>query len=106
MERFQTIAALFFAFSLSVWLGRADLHTDDTGVLVGLIGCGSILLAIVEPRRPWIWGMIVPAGVIGVEAFRNELGTVLPIAGLTIAIASAGAYFGAFVRRLASTTAR
>ena len=110
MQRFQTLAAAFFAFALSLWLGRADLHTDDTGILVGLIGCGGLLLATVEPRRPWIWGLTVPAGVILVEIWNFVYGASNPqtggvpglfaIAALTIAVASTGAYLGAFVRRL------
>ena len=101
MKAFHTVAAAFFAVALSIWLGRADLHTDDTGILVGLIGLGGVLLAMVEPRRPWIWGLVVPSGVIAVEVWRAQGLGVLAIAALTIAIASAGAYFGALVRRLA-----
>jgi hypothetical protein len=107
MKRFQLLAALFFALTLSAWLGRAELHTDDTGILAGLIGLGSCLLAIVEPRRPWMWGVIVPAGVIGVEAWNHiskmgSLGDLLGIAVFTITIASIGAYIGSFIRRVAS----
>jgi|SRR5690348_12517981 len=102
MKLFHTFAAVFFGVALSIWLGRADLHTDDTGILVGLIGCGGALLALVEPRRPWIWGLLVPAGVITVELWRGPGLQVLAIAGVTIAVASAGAYLGALVRRLST----
>lgn len=105
MKRFQLFAALFFALTLSAWLGRAELHTDDTGILVGLIGMGGFLLAMVEPRRPWMWGIIVPAGVILVEVWNhlqkkaNGVGDLLGIAAFTITIACIGAYIGAFIRR-------
>jgi len=109
MKRFQLLAALFFALALSAWLGRADRYTDDTGILVGLIGIGGFLLAMVEPRLPWIWGVIVPSGVIAVEVLnflhrsRNPatggVGGLFAIAAITIAIASAGSYTGAFLRR-------
>lgn len=112
MKRFQLLAALFFAIALSAWLGRADRHTDDTGILVGLIGVGGFLLSMVEPRRPWMWGIIVPAGIIAVEVWNYAYGTSGPntggvgglcgIAALTIAIASLGAYAGAFVRHRVS----
>jgi hypothetical protein len=102
MGRFQTFAAFFFALSLSIWLGRADLHTDDTGILVGLIGCGALLVALVEPKRPWIWGLLVPAGVILVELWNNTGWGVLLIAAVTVTIAAAASYLGAFLRRLAS----
>jgi hypothetical protein len=102
MRRLQLPAALFFGLSFSIWLGRAELHTDDAGILVGLIGTGGFLVAMVEPRRPWIWGLILPAGVILVNVWRvghGGLPQVLGIAAFTIAIASAAAYAGAFVRR-------
>ncbi len=96
--------------SFSIWLGRADMHTDDTGILVGLIGIGGFVLAMFEPRRPWIWGVIVPAGVILVEIWntlygpRNPhnggAGGLLAIAAVTIAVACAGAYVGALLRRM------
>ena len=98
MGRFKTFAAFFFALSLSVWLGRADLHTDDTGILVGLIGCGALLVALVEPRRPWIWGLLVPAGVISVELWNNRGWGVLLIAAVTITVATAGSYLGVLWR--------
>lgn len=101
MRRFQFLAALFFAFALSAWLGRADRHTDDTGILVGLIGTGAFLLGIVEPRRPWMWGIIVPMGIILVEVWNYKGGPtgLCAIAALTTVIATTGAYLGAFIRR-------
>jgi len=99
MKHFQAFATLFFAVAFSAWLGRADLHTDDTGILVGLIAVGGFVLAMLEPARPWIWGLIVPAGIIGVECVRYKGGAGLAaIAGLTIGVACAAAYFGAFLR--------
>jgi hypothetical protein len=106
MKHLQTTAAWFFGLSLSAWLGRVDLHTDDTGILLGLIGLGGFSLAVVEAKRPWTWGVIVPAGVILVEIWRGveHPGSVLAIAAVTIAIASLGAYLGSFVRRLAAAS--
>jgi hypothetical protein len=101
MKRLQMAAALFFAATFSAWLGRAEMHTDDTGILVGLIGIGGFVLAMIEPRRPWIWGVIVPSGIIVVNIWRHAEGggSVMAIAAFTIAIGCAGAYAGAFVRR-------
>jgi hypothetical protein len=95
MKRFQLAAAILVAVSFSAWLGRAELHTDDTGILAGLIGIGGFVLAMAEPRRPWVWGLLVPAGIIAVE--RQ-----VAIAAFTIAVASGAAYFGAFLRRRVS----
>jgi hypothetical protein len=109
MRRFQLLAALFFAVAFSAWLGRAERHTDDMGILVGLIGIGGFLLAMVEPRRPWMWGVLVPAGIIVVEIWNYAFGSRNPgtggvgglcaIAALTITVASLGSYVGAFIRR-------
>jgi len=109
MKRFQLLAALFFAVTFSAWLGRAERHTDDMGILVGLIGMGGFLLSMVEPRLPWVWGLMVPAGVILVEVWNYLYGTrnpstggvpgLIAIAGLTITIASTGAWFGTLIHR-------
>lgn len=96
----RIFACVFFALTFSAWLGRAEMHTDDTGVLVGLIGLGGFFLSLFEPRRPWIWGVIVPSGIILVNIWRHSDG-VLAIAGFTLVIAFAGAYAGALIRRRA-----
>ena len=108
MRSFKMFAAYFFAAAFSIWLGRVELHTDDTGILVGLIGIGGFVLAMVEPRRPWLWGLIVPAGVILVEVWNYAFGARNPhtggpmglcaIAAITIGVACAGAYLGAVLR--------
>ena len=104
MRLFRLVACTFFALTFSAWLGRAELHTDDTGILVGLVGIGGFLLSMAEPRRPWMWGVIVPSGIILVNVWRHSggVGGLLAIAGFTIAIGCAGAYAGAFARRQVS----
>jgi len=94
-------AALFFALTFSAWLARAEMRTEDTGILVGLIGIGAFVLSLVVPRRPWMWGVIVPSGIIIGNVWRHSesVGSLLAIAGLTIGIGCAGAYAGAFIRR-------
>lgn len=79
------------------------MHTDDTGILVGLIASGGFVLALLEPRRPWAWGVVVPAGIIAMNLWRRSSG-VLAIAAFTVAIGCAAAYAGAFVRRHCSST--
>jgi hypothetical protein len=108
MRRFQLLAALFFAVALSAWLGRVDRHTDDAGILVGLIGTGAFLLGMVEPRRPWMWGIIVPAGIIAVESwnYKGGFGGLCAIAAFTTVIAATGSYIGAFLRRRLSARSR
>jgi hypothetical protein len=98
MTHFRLAAVWFLALNFSTWLGRAEMHTDDTGILVGLIATGGFALALLEPRRPWIWGLVVPAGIIATNLWRRSSG-VLAIAAFTIAVGCAAAYFGAFLRR-------
>ena len=98
MKQFQMFACIFFALTFSAWLGRAEMQTDDTGILVGLIGLGGFFLSLVEPRRPWMWGIIVPAGIVVVNLWRHSQ-SVLGIAAFTIAIGIAAAYAGALIRR-------
>jgi hypothetical protein len=101
MKRFQLSAALFFAVTFPVWLARAEMHTDDAGILVGLIAIGGFLLSLIEPRFPWIWGLIVPSGIIVSNAWRHtgSIGSLFGIAGVTIAVGCAGAYAGALLQR-------
>jgi hypothetical protein len=92
---------VFFGLTFAAWLGRAEMRTDDTGILVGLIAICAFLLSLLEPRRPWVWGVIVPSGIILVDVWRHKesMGSLLAIAGFTIAIGCAGAYAGAFIRQ-------
>jgi hypothetical protein len=108
MRLFQLLACVFFAVAFSAWLARAEMHTDDTGILAGLIAIGGFVLSMIEPRRPWMWGLIVPAGIIAVNVWRHSenWGGLLGIAAFTIAIACAGAYVGAFIRRCANAQSR
>ena len=113
MKRFETVAALFFALAFSLWLGRAESRTDDMGIIAGLIAAGGFLLSMVEPRYPWLWGLMVPAGIVAFETWNYFYGSRDPgtggvgglcgIAAFTIAIAGAGSYAGAFVRRRLKT---
>ena len=80
------LAALF-----SAWLGRVELHTDDTGIEVGLMVIGAFLLGVCAPRRPWVWGLIVPFGIIAVARDPG-------VAAFTIGVATAAAYLGALIR--------
>jgi hypothetical protein len=98
MTRFRPAAAWSLAIAFSAWLGRAELHTDDTGILAGLIGIGAFLSGVIEPRRAWIWGIVVPCGIIAVNAWHHSVAW-LGIAAFTLAIGCAGAYAGALIRR-------
>lgn len=112
MKRLQLFGAVFFALAFAVWLGRAESRSDDMFILIGMIGTGGFLAAMVEPRRPWMWGLIIPSGILYVEIgnyirrssdpHMGGIGGLCAIAALTIGVASAGAYTGAFVRRRVS----
>ena len=101
MKRLKMAAAVSFALMYSAWLGRAEMHTDDTGILVGLIGIGGFVLSLFEPRHPWIWGVSVPSGIILANVWRHSggVGDLLAIAGFTMAVGCACAYAGALIGR-------
>ena len=98
MKTFRLFACWFFGCMLAVWLARVETRSDDTGIELGLVVAGAFLLSLVEPRLPWVWGVIVPSGIIGVNLWRHTDG-IWAIAGVTLAAGCAGAYIGALVRR-------
>jgi hypothetical protein len=70
---------------------------DDTGVLVGMIVLATAVLGAIDPRRPWLWAL----GVGGWIPLHNLLATGNSASLLALAVALAGAYLGAGLRKLA-----
>src|SRR5262252_8878578 len=93
--------SLPLSLAASAFIGYSDLHTDDTGIIAGLIAITSFVAAIIEPRHAWRWAAIVAAGVPVAEAWaRGIRRDVFLIALATCAFALAGAYLAVLVRRL------
>ena len=70
---------------------------DDTGVLVGVIILATMILGAIGPRRPWLWALGVGAWI----PLYNLLAIGSPASLVALAVALAGAYLGAGIRKLA-----
>jgi hypothetical protein len=93
--------SLPLSLAASAFIGYGDLHTDDTGIIAGLIAITSFMAAIVEPRHAWRWAAIIAAGVPIAEGWAQGIRRdVFLIALATCAFAFAGAYLAVLVRRL------
>ncbi len=107
----RTTASWLVAAVLCLFLARYDLRTDDTGVeLVFLIMAGAIL-ALIDPRRPWRWGLLLGGTIVAAEIYNRIFGVPRSSLGgwwgyalvglVTITAGSIGAFAAAGVRRLA-----
>src|ERR1017187_2933268 len=106
LERTAWIAAI----ALFLFLARVELTSDDAGIIAGLIFLSACALALLQPRHAWRWGLIIGLAIPAAELYAIYFGT--PRSGLsapkgwagvmaiTLAIAMAGAYIGAGVRKL------
>jgi hypothetical protein len=93
--------SLPLSLAASAFIGYGDLHTDDTGIVAGLIVLTSFAAAIVGPRHAWRWALIIAAGVPVAEAWAHGMRRdVFLIALATSAFAFAGAYLAVLIRRL------
>jgi hypothetical protein len=94
------VAAMFF-------IGRFELHTDDTGVVVGFVLLMTAILGALVPRHAWRWaiaGWCVPAAELFWGMTNPNMGGykgLLYIALFLTVIGLIGAYSGAFLRRTA-----
>jgi hypothetical protein len=71
MAAFRIVSGWIFAAAVGALLYRVNLHTDDAGVLAGLILIGSAMAAFILPRSWWPAAMIVGLSVIASEYFRS-----------------------------------
>jgi hypothetical protein len=66
-NRFTAPGAYFFCVAAMLFLGRFELHSDDTGVIVFFILAFTFMLGFALPRRALLWaltGLCVPAADI------------------------------------------
>ncbi|HUJ70885.1 MAG TPA: hypothetical protein VLZ30_01485 [Verrucomicrobiae bacterium] len=69
---------------------------DDAGITAGLVVAATLILGALLPRQAWLSALAVGVWIPLVGVIRHgEYGT-----GLTLVFAFAGAYAGAFGRRL------
>ena len=92
------------AVAAAIFLGRVELHSDDTGVEVGLLLLFTFVLGCWQPRRAWLLSLIglsAPiAELIWGPAVSQPLKHHLPLAVVVLLLGLAGSFSGAFARRL------
>ncbi len=101
---------LIAAFGLGLLMVWFDLHTDDTGIVAGLLFIFGGLLGMGRPYGAWRWalalGLCVPAG----EFLTLALGlTHQPLSQATgsllaLIFAFVGVYAGVLLRRAAQAS--
>src|SRR5579862_3795466 len=100
-SKFGLVAAFLLCAGAMAFLGHYELHTDDTGVEVGLLAITAFTLGCLDPARAWLWPLLVAASIPGAELLFGK-GAVkgLPIVAVVVmAIALVAGYAGAFARR-------
>jgi hypothetical protein len=100
-----TITTYLFSVAAGAFLGRFELHTDDTGVEVGLLLIATFVLGWLHPRHAWQWAVLVGLWIPGAElAVRrppmNASG--LAVAGFVVLVGLAGSYLGVLARSAVS----
>lgn len=100
-----TIAAYLIALAVGAFLGRFELHTDDTGVEVGVLFLATFVLGLLHPRHAWQWAVLVALWIPAAElVFRRPPvnSSSLLVAAFVLCVGLAGSYLGALVRGAAS----
>jgi len=89
------IAAALAAMS-GLYLAYADQHTDDTGIVAGLLALSALVITLVAPTRWWLVALLVGLPLPIVETALNR--TPGPFVALVFALG--GALLGAGLSRM------
>jgi len=98
-----TVVAVAVALALGYWIGRIDAAPgwDDAGITVALLLVASgVLGLLVAPKRAWLVALAVGAWIPAFEVPHS--GNYAALAALAFALA--GAYAGAWARRVVGGT--
>ena len=93
--------ALALAVGLGIGIVDTSPHWDDTGITAMAMLCASGVLGILHPRRPWVWALAIGVWI----PILNILATHNPSTIFALIFPFAGAYLGAFGRRLVTRAA-
>ena len=94
----RNAVAVGLALLVGVLLASYDLRTDDTGVELGLLLIGSVVLAIVAPRRWWLIALCVGLPIPIVEVAVAH--AAIPPAGVAaLVVTIIGALIGFAIAR-------
>ena len=102
MKPLTTAAAYLFCLAAMLFIGRFELRTDDTGVVVFFVLAMTFVLGCLHPRHAWQWAAAawcVPAADLfwGKSSHTIDL---LLIALFVTAIGLAGSYAGVLMRKI------
>jgi hypothetical protein len=96
----STLACYAFCLAAGAFLGRYELHTDDTGVEVFFILLATFVLGCWHPRRAWQWALLVgPCAPAADWIFKAGQTGLLGITAAVIAFGLVGTYAGVFFRK-------
>ncbi|HWC98985.1 MAG TPA: hypothetical protein VG456_19630 [Candidatus Sulfopaludibacter sp.] len=106
--KLQTIAAYVLLVAADAFLMSAELHTDDSGILAGMVVLTALFLGCLHPQRAWQWGLLVgPSLPLSDLLFGTPMkprDAMLLVLFLS-AIGMIGAYGGVLIRKtLAAAT--
>jgi hypothetical protein len=94
------IAAYVLWLPAILFLGRFELHTDDTGVEVFFLLLITFLLGALHPRHAWQWALLVgPAIPLAELLFGQTHSGLALLLAVVIALGLAGSYTGALLRK-------
>ena len=99
--RITDIVAYVFWIPAVLFLGRFELHTDDTGVEVAFLLAITFILGVLHPRHAWQWALLVGPCIPLAQVLFGQpqgSGTWLLLA-VVVALGLAGSYAGAGLRR-------
>lgn len=91
-------AAYLLCAAGMAFLGRFELHTDDTGVEVFFILAITFVLGCLHPRHAWQWAMLVGLSIPAAHVIADRSSRGLLLGAFTIAVGLAGSYAGVLVR--------
>jgi hypothetical protein len=100
--KIQTVAAYAMLVGADAFLMRAELHTDDNGILAGLVVLTALLLGSLHPRRAWQWALLVgPCIPLSDLIFGNgmKLRDLLLLTAFLTALGLIGSYGGVLIRK-------
>src|SRR5579872_2189045 len=95
------ILAYVFWIPAVLFLGRFELHTDDTGVEVAFLLAITFILGVLHPRHAWQWALLVgPCIPLAQVLFGQSQGSgTWLLLAVVVALGLAGSYAGAGLRR-------
>ena len=102
-SRNRSLYLLLLALTFGLAIGFVDTRPawDDTGITAGAVFLSSALLGALMPSRAWVWALAVGGTIVLFNlAVNGGFGALL-----ALCIAVAGAYAGAFFRRMFGSSA-